>query len=377
MDNDEELKDKDIKKDKKALNEEIDPKKVGDFLRELRKAKGMTQKDVANDLFITRQAISLWELGNCMPDYDVVLQISNYYGITISEFYAGRYLNSKEESNSIINKLIKGISKKYGRLLNIFIITIILLIVIFLGYYFLNNYRKIQVYMINNDEENYNIAGIITKSVNDIYLNIEVNKTVNDFCLVYKEDNIVCKGETNYIILSETLGYSEKIPNISFDDFISNLYVNIDNETKIKLNINKEYQNDKLFFFKDKNIAVNDEQFSLESNEEDIPKKIKENFEYDKDNNMYYLSYKEDDKKISITYVIDTHIFNVQEINDSRIFVWVYNIQTKMLNSYTETNLKTKLREKRIVDFSLVDSNEEIEKIIGYFSKKYLEKYGL
>ena len=133
--------------------------------------------------------------------------------------------------------------------------------------------------------------------------------------------------------------------------FISNLYVNIDNETKIKLNINKEYQNDKLFFFKDKNIAVNDEQFSLESNEEDIPKKIKENFEYDKDNNMYYLSYKEDDKKISITYVIDTHIFNVQEINDSRIFVWVYNIQTKMLNSYTETNLKTKLREKRIVDF--------------------------
>ena len=42
---------------------EIDKKKFGTFVSELRREKGYTQKELAEKLFISDKAISKWETG--------------------------------------------------------------------------------------------------------------------------------------------------------------------------------------------------------------------------------------------------------------------------------------------------------------------------
>ena len=42
---------------------EIDKQRFGKFVAELRKEKGVTQKEIAKELFISDKAISKWETG--------------------------------------------------------------------------------------------------------------------------------------------------------------------------------------------------------------------------------------------------------------------------------------------------------------------------
>ena len=46
----------------------MDLKKFGDFLKELRKEKGLTQEELAETLFVTRRTVSWWESGINLPD---------------------------------------------------------------------------------------------------------------------------------------------------------------------------------------------------------------------------------------------------------------------------------------------------------------------
>ena len=50
---------------------EIDKKEFGRFLSELRKEQGMTQKELAEKLFVSDKAVSKWETGGSIPIYYV------------------------------------------------------------------------------------------------------------------------------------------------------------------------------------------------------------------------------------------------------------------------------------------------------------------
>ena len=54
-------------------------------LQELRKNKGITQEELAENLYVSRTAISKWESGRGYPSIDSLKAISRYFSVTIDE----------------------------------------------------------------------------------------------------------------------------------------------------------------------------------------------------------------------------------------------------------------------------------------------------
>ena len=67
----------------------MDNKKFGDFIKELRKEKQLTQKELGEKLNITDKAISKWERGLSFPDIAVLKDLADFFDIDISELLNG------------------------------------------------------------------------------------------------------------------------------------------------------------------------------------------------------------------------------------------------------------------------------------------------
>lgn len=84
---------------------------ISKYLQQLRKANNMTQEALANELNISRQAVSNWETGNTLPDLDALLQLSKLYGVTINDLLEPqipqKYLSSFEQLTEIAPDSIK------------------------------------------------------------------------------------------------------------------------------------------------------------------------------------------------------------------------------------------------------------------------------
>ena len=58
---------------------------LADKLKELRKAKKISQEKLADYLGVSYQAVSKWENGITCPDVMLLPEIARYYGITVDE----------------------------------------------------------------------------------------------------------------------------------------------------------------------------------------------------------------------------------------------------------------------------------------------------
>ena len=63
--------------------------KIGQFLKELRKEKGLTQEQFAEKFNLSRRTVSRWENGNNMPDLDMLLALADFYVVDIREIMDG------------------------------------------------------------------------------------------------------------------------------------------------------------------------------------------------------------------------------------------------------------------------------------------------
>lgn len=63
----------------------IDFVKVGMRISEYRRAMGLSQEELADKLFVTRQALSKWENGTSVPSIDTLCELSRIFGVSFEE----------------------------------------------------------------------------------------------------------------------------------------------------------------------------------------------------------------------------------------------------------------------------------------------------
>lgn len=69
---------------------EIDRAKFGAFVAELRREKGLTQKQLAAKLYISDKAVSKWETAQSLPDISLLAPLADLLGVTVTELLRGR-----------------------------------------------------------------------------------------------------------------------------------------------------------------------------------------------------------------------------------------------------------------------------------------------
>lgn len=78
----------------------MDQKKVGQFLKTLRKEKNITQEVLAETLNVSGRTVSRWETGSNMPDISLLVELSEFYQVSIPEIINGERKSEKMDQET-------------------------------------------------------------------------------------------------------------------------------------------------------------------------------------------------------------------------------------------------------------------------------------
>lgn len=98
--------------------------KLSDKIVGLRKSNGMSQEDLAEELDISRQAISRWESGAAMPDANNILQLSKLFGVATDYL-----LNDDYQSDNDLPKVKEVQNDNLGQIM-IYLVTLEVMILL-------------------------------------------------------------------------------------------------------------------------------------------------------------------------------------------------------------------------------------------------------
>lgn len=175
----------------------MDQNKIGKFIERARKARHLTQQQLADILGVSNTAISKWENGNNLPDISMLEPLSIALKIDMLDL-----LTAQNSTHTQVSK--KCVKKRRNRITRV-IITIITAIILLLTTNFLTyyNYNKttqkilseqIQVYKISSAEESFIIEGyiIFNNKENLVYIEkitYQETDNLNIDCTKIKEVN--------------------------------------------------------------------------------------------------------------------------------------------------------------------------------------------
>ncbi|MBR2676852.1 MAG: helix-turn-helix transcriptional regulator [Solobacterium sp.] len=86
----------------------MDTLKIGKYIQHLRKTAGMTQKDLAEKLNISFQAVSKWENGDTLPDTGILLDLCDILNTTADKLLNGGSLAPVERKLMKLEDVITG-----------------------------------------------------------------------------------------------------------------------------------------------------------------------------------------------------------------------------------------------------------------------------
>ncbi len=114
------------------MNQEV----IGKFIAKQRKLKELTQEELADQLGITKNAVSKWERGLCLMDMSLLKPLSEILGVSVNDILAGEIIDNKDiekksEENIIkLTELANLKSMKYG-IIGMALFSIILMLISF------------------------------------------------------------------------------------------------------------------------------------------------------------------------------------------------------------------------------------------------------
>lgn len=88
----------------------MDQSKIGRFIAETRKAKGLTQRQLAQRLAISDKTVSKWETGKGLPDVSLMLPLCAALDLTVNDLLTGEKLaetNYQEKAEENLMDLMK------------------------------------------------------------------------------------------------------------------------------------------------------------------------------------------------------------------------------------------------------------------------------
>ncbi len=84
----------------------MDLKRTGEFIKERRKAKNLTQADLAEKIYVSEKTISKWECGNGFPDTSLILPLCQALDINANELLSGKKLDEAEYKHEAEHNLL-------------------------------------------------------------------------------------------------------------------------------------------------------------------------------------------------------------------------------------------------------------------------------
>ncbi len=186
--------------------------KIGNFIKSIRLDNNLTQKEFADKLGVTYQAVSKWENGKNIPDIAVLKQICDEYNIDINEILNGE---KKEKKNKNIIKIIIPI---------LIIIVVIILLILLLN----KNNKDFEFKTISSKCSDFKITGsaAYNKDKTSIYIsNIE-------FCGNNSEEKykkINCKLYENNNDTKIKISECKEKKDINIVEYLKDTNINVNN----------------------------------------------------------------------------------------------------------------------------------------------------
>ena len=96
----------------------MNQQKMGEFLKQLRKEKGLTQEELAEKFYTSSRTVSRWETGKTMPDLNTLIELADFYDVDIREIIDGeRKKNSMDkETKETLQKVAEYAEEENKRL---------------------------------------------------------------------------------------------------------------------------------------------------------------------------------------------------------------------------------------------------------------------
>lgn len=287
----------------------------GENLTNLRRQKGWSQDDLANNLDLSRQAISKWENETSKPDIDNIKKISKIFSIKIDDL-----INNELPDDKAVTLDVKKEEKreKTITIIKLMIIAVIILYVISVIYKFasllvivngvkkyanLNNYHYVITTYENNDR--------VEKK--ECWYKDGISKTL---VISYENDTNIEKRQETCVDYNNSYGYieqNEKKTQINVDEYLKT-YVNYNYGSQLYSELPIELRNKNLFYLVNECVSNS---FKID-NEENITLKLGNKIlDIRKDNMLPQSFYSYDNKNNIATvkfYTIEFNSVSVVEI---------------------------------------------------------------
>ncbi len=97
----------------------MDQQKTGSFLKELRREKGLTQEQLAEEFNTTNRSVSRWENGRNLPDISLLVELADFYDVDVRELIDGERKSEmmNEEVREVASKMVDYAVEQKSRLL--------------------------------------------------------------------------------------------------------------------------------------------------------------------------------------------------------------------------------------------------------------------